>query len=187
MVEVTYGPMQLLVVGFKNPDFHGKIRETIGSVMEAGVIRLIDARFIWKDANGDIEILKATQLTEEEQKRFGAAISALIGLGPGGEEKVRAGAEARAMAAAQRIFGVTRENVHKIVDDIPNGSAAAIFLIEHLWAKDLEQALYDANIYPIAEGLIMPDTLMMAGTELRKAVEAAGSEERKRSVAAPAR
>lgn len=177
--------MQLLVIGFKNPDFHGQIRQAIGSAMEAGVVRLIDARFVWKDANGDVEALEATQLSEEERQRFGAAIGALIGLGAGGEEGARTGAEAGAMAAAQRIFGMTRENVHKIADTIPNDSAAAIFLIEHLWAKDFKQALRDANGYPIADGLITPEALVLAGAALQEAVEAASSEEQKKPMAAP--
>ncbi len=46
MAEVMYGPMQLLVIGFENPDFHGQIREAFGSAMEAGVVRLIDLRFV---------------------------------------------------------------------------------------------------------------------------------------------
>lgn len=66
-----YGPMQLLVIVFKNPDFHGQIRRELESVMEKGMIRLIDLLFIWKDENGNIVSLEATQLDEEERMRFG--------------------------------------------------------------------------------------------------------------------
>ncbi|WP_317064441.1 hypothetical protein [Methanoculleus caldifontis] len=31
--------MQLLVVGFSDPDFHGQIRRALGSVMEKGIVR----------------------------------------------------------------------------------------------------------------------------------------------------
>ena len=34
MDEVMYGPMQLLVIVFENPDFHGQIRRELESVME---------------------------------------------------------------------------------------------------------------------------------------------------------
>ena len=186
MAEVMYGPMQLLVIGFKNPDFHGQIRQALGSAMEAGVVRLIDLRFVWKDANGDVSAMEATQLDDTERQRFGAAVGALIGLGAGGEEGVQAGWEAGTMAAAQRTFGMTEENVRKIADTIPNDSAAAIFLIEHLWAKGLKQALRDANGHLIADGMVTPEALVMAGEALREAVEAAETAERK-PMAAPAR
>ena len=186
MAEVMYGPMQLLVIGFKNPDFHGQIRKALGSAMETGVVRLIDARFVWKDANGDVSAMEATQLDDTERQRFGAAVGALIGLGAGGEEGTRRGVEAGTMAAAQRAFGMTEENVQKITDTIPNDSAAAVFLIEHLWAKDLKQALRDANGYLIADGMVTPEALVMAGAALREAVEAAETEEKK-PMAVPAR
>jgi uncharacterized membrane protein len=178
--------MQLLVIGFKNPDFHGQIRQALGSAMEAGVVRLIDLRFVWKDANGDVSAMEATQLDDTERRRFGAAVGALLGLGAGGEEGVQAGWEAGTMAAAQRTFGMTEENVRKIGDTIPNDSAAAIFLIEHLWAKGLKQALRDANGHLIADGMVTPEALVMAGEALREAVDAAETAERK-PMAAPAR
>ena len=62
MDEVMYGPMQLLVIVFENPDFHGQIHRELESVMEKGMIRLIDLLFIWKDESGNIVSLEATQL-----------------------------------------------------------------------------------------------------------------------------
>ncbi|HOI14533.1 MAG TPA: DUF1269 domain-containing protein [Methanoculleus sp.] len=187
MAEVMYGPMQLLVIGFENPDFHGQIRQALGSAMEKGVVRLIDVRFVWKDADGNVEAMEATQLDDAERQRFGAAVGALIGLGAGGEEGVQTGWEAGTMAAAERTFGMTEESVRKIANIIPNNSAAAIFLIEHLWAKELKQALRDANGHLIAEGMLTPEALVLAGAALRDAVGAAEAEEQRKPVAAPAR
>ena len=183
MANVMYGPMHLLVVGFKNPDFHGQIRQALGSAMEAGSVRLIDLRFVYKDVDGNVSSMEASQLSDEERERFGAAVGALIGLGAGGEEVARRGAEAGAMAAARRTFGMNEENVRRISEIIPNDSAAAVFLIEHLWAKDFKEALRDANAYLIAEGIVTPEALVMAGAALEEAVEAAESEEKKPMVA----
>ncbi len=185
MAEVMYGPMQLLVIGFPNPDFHGQIRRALGSVMEEGIIRLIDLRFVYKDADGKVNAMEATQLSDEERERFGAAVGALIGLGAGGAEGGRKGAETGSMAAAQHTFGMTEEDVQRITDAIPNDSAAAVFLIEHLWAKDLKQALRDANGYLVAQGMVTPEALVMIGDALREAAE--GAEEEKKPMAAPAR
>ncbi len=187
MAEVMYGPMQLLVIGFENPDFHGQIRKALGSAMEKGVVRMIDLRFVYKDADGKVSGVEATQLSDEERERFGSVVGALIGFGAGGEEGAQTGAEAGTMAAAERSFGMTEENVKRIADEIPNDTAAGIMLIEHLWAKDLKQALRDANGFLIAQGMVTPEALVMAGAALRDAVEAADAQEQKKPMAAPAR
>ncbi|MDI6719844.1 MAG: DUF1269 domain-containing protein [Methanomicrobiales archaeon] len=173
MAEVMYGPMQLILIGFENPDFHGQIRRELESVMESGAIRLIDMRFVYKDKDGNVTGMEASQLSDEERMRFGAAIGGLIGLGAGGREGARAGMERGAEAAAQRTFGMTEDDVRRIADEIPNDTAAALFLIEHLWAKNLKQALRDAGGSLIATGMVTPEALMAIGAELRMAVEAA--------------
>ncbi|MDN7024357.1 DUF1269 domain-containing protein [Methanoculleus sp. FWC-SCC1] len=187
MAEVVYGPMQLLVIGFENPDFHGQIRQALGSAMEKGVVRLIDLRFVYKDADGNVSGMEATQLDDMERERFGAVVGALIGFGAGGAEGAQTGAEVGTMAAAQQTFGMTEEDVKRIADDIPNDTAAAVFLIEHLWAKDLKQALRDANGFLIAQGMVTTEALVEAGAALREAVEAVDTQEQKKPMAAPAR
>lgn len=173
MAEVMYGPMQIVVIGFENPEFHGQIRRALDSIMEKGVIRLIDLRFVWKDTDGKISAMEASQLNEAERMRFGAAIGGLIGLGAAGEEGVQTGMERGAMAAAERTFGMNEENVRELADAMPNNTAAAFFLIEHLWAKDLKQAVRDAGGFPLGEGMLTPEAIMKIGGRLRKAVEAA--------------
>jgi uncharacterized membrane protein len=187
MAEVIYGPMHLLVIGFENPDFHGQIRKALGSAMEKGVVRVIDLRFVYKDADGNVSGMEATQLGDEERERFGAVVGALIGFGAGGEGGAQTGAEAGTMAAAERRFGMTEEDVQSIADSIPNDSAAAVILIEHVWAKEFKQSLRDANGFLIAEGLVTPEALAVAGAALRDAVEAADAEEQKKPMAVPAR
>ncbi len=102
-------------------------------------------------------------------------------------EGAREGVEAGATAAARRTFGMTEDDLRSIADTIPNDSAAAIFLIEHLWAKELKQALRDANGHLIAQGMVTPEALVLAGAALREALETAASGEQERPMAAPAR
>ena len=184
MTEVMYGPMQMLVVAFENPKFHGKIRHELESVMEKGMIRLIDLLFIWKDADGNVTSLEATQLNEEERMRFGAVVGGLIGLGAGGEEGARTGMEEGTLAAAQENYGITEEDIQEITEAIPENTAAAVFIIEHLWAKKLKQALRDAGGVLVSQGMLTPELLIAVGEELEEAVKAA--EKKPGSHAAPA-
>jgi uncharacterized membrane protein len=173
MDEVMYGPMQLVVIGFENPNFQGQIRREFESAMEKGIIRLIDLLFIWKDKDGNLTSIGATQLDEDERRRFGAVVGGLIGYGAGGEEGAKIGMEEGALAAAEENYGITEEDINEITDAIPNGSAAGIFIIEHLWAKNLKQALRDAGGILISQGMLSPELLITIGEELQEAVGAA--------------
>ena len=178
MVEVMYGPMQLLVIVFDNPDFHGQIRRELESVMEKGLIRLIDLVFLWKDADGNVATLEATQLDEEERMRFGAVVGGIMGFGAGGEVGALEGMEAGALAAAQENYGITDEDIMEITEAIPENNAAGLLIIEHLWAKKLKQAIGEAGGVLVSQGMITPELLALVGEELAEAVEAADKKER---------
>ena len=50
-----------------------------------------------------------------------------------------------------------------ILEDIPNGSAAALILLEHQWAVPLRDAVMRAGGYRISDGFISPLDLVEAG------------------------
>jgi uncharacterized membrane protein len=176
--------MQLLVIAFDNPDFHGQIRRELGSVMEKGIIRLIDLLFIWKDEKGSVKYMDATQLDKEERIHFGAVVGGLLGFGAGGVEGARIGTEEGAIAAAQENYGITEEDILELTDAIPEGTAAAVLIIEHLWAKNLKQAIRDAGGVLISQGMLTPELLALVGQELSEAVSFAEKEQKPHAAAA---
>jgi hypothetical protein len=100
---MTIGPVQLIVLGFPEPDFHGAIIEELERLRQNDTIRVIDALAVHKKVGGDIEVAHLSNLSDEEAVEFGTAVGALIGLGIEGEEGLEAGAEAGARAAADGI------------------------------------------------------------------------------------
>jgi uncharacterized membrane protein len=185
MAKVMYGPMQMVVIGFEEPEFHGKILKELRTLREKGTMRLIDLLFVWKDASGKVTDFQATDLTEEERLRFGAVVGALIGYGAAGKEGMRAGAEAGAERVAEYDFGIAADQLATIAEAIPANSAAAVMLIEHTWAIGLKEALRDAGGFVLAQGMVTPEALLIAGADLAAAVEAANKEEKKK-IAVPA-
>jgi uncharacterized membrane protein len=171
MKEVTYGPIQLLVIVFENPDFHNQISLELNSVMDKGIIRLIDFLFLWKYRDGSIVSIAATELDEMERVDFGAFIGGLIGFGAGGKEGAAAGMEAGAMAAARENYGITDKDILEITEAIPENTAAAIFIIEHLWAKNLNQAISAAGGVLVSQGILTPELLTLVGKEFAEAAK----------------
>jgi uncharacterized membrane protein len=156
------GPVQILVIGFSEPEFRGQIRAELDRLRESDVVRLIDAIVVRKDDDGNLERMHLSDLTPEEAEEFGAMAGALIGFGFGGdEESMEAGA---ALGAAAGEDGhILDENVWYVDDAIPNGSAAAIALIEHRWAIPLREAIYSAGGFHLADAWVHPTDLIAIG------------------------
>jgi uncharacterized membrane protein len=161
---MAIGPVQLIVLGFNHPDFHGEVIAELERLHENGMVRVIDSLAVYKDADGDLEVEHLSNLTEEEAIELGSKIGALIGLGIDGEEGMEAGAVAGAEEAAEEginVFGGAEE--WDVLEDIPNDSAAALILLEHHWAVPLRDAIARANGFRISDGFISPLDLVAIG------------------------
>src|SRR5215475_9190933 len=100
---MAIGPVQLLVLGFNHPEFHGEIINELERLRESDTVRVIDALAVYKDADGELEVEHLSNLTQQQAAELGSKVGALIGLGIEGDEGMEAGAEAGAEAAADGI------------------------------------------------------------------------------------
>ena len=92
---MAIGPVQLIVLGFDHPDFHGEIIAELERLRESDTVRVIDALAVYKDADGEIEVAHLSNLTSDEAIELGSKVGALVGLGIEGEEGMEAGADRR--------------------------------------------------------------------------------------------
>jgi len=162
---MAIGPVQLIVLGFNHPDFHGEIIAELERLRESDTVRVIDALAVYKDAEGELEVEHLSNLTENEAIELGSKIGALIGLGIEGEEGMEAGAIAGAeeVAAEGGVHVFTEEEGWDVLEDIPNDSAAALILIEHHWAVPLRDAIARAGGFRISDAFISPLDLVELG------------------------
>src|SRR6516164_1383958 len=163
--DMAIGPVQLIVLGFNHPNFHGEVIAELERLRESDTVRVIDSLVVYKDADGELEVEHLSNLTKDEAIELGSKIGALIGLGIEGEE----GAEAGAIAGAEEVEaegGVhvfTEEQGWDVLEDIPNDSAAALILLEHHWAVPLRDAIARAGGFRISDGFISPLDLVAIG------------------------
>ena len=160
---MAIGPVQLIVLGFRHPEFHGEVIAELERLRESDTVRVIDALAVYKDAEGEFEVEHLSNLTEEEAIELGTKVGALVGLGIEGEEGFDAGAHAGAEAAAEGIHVFSDEEAWDVLEEIPNDSAAALLLIEHHWAVPLRDAVVRANGFRISDGFISPVDLVGIG------------------------
>lgn len=161
---MAIGPVQLIVLGFAHPDFHGEVIAELEKLRESDTVRVIDALAVYKDSEGEIEIEHLSNLTEDEAIELGTKIGALLGLGIDGEEGMEVWAIAGAhQAAAEGIHIFSDEKAWDVLEEIPNDSAAALLLIEHHWAVPLRDAIARAGGFRISDGFISPFDLVAIG------------------------
>jgi uncharacterized membrane protein len=161
---MAIGPVQLIVLGFSHPDFHGEIIAELERLRESDTVRVIDSLAVYKDANGEIEVEHLSNLTQDEAIELGSKVGALVGLGIEGEEGAVVGAEAGAEAAADGGVKVFDDEAEwDVIEDIPNDSAAALVLLEHHWAVPLRDAIARAGGFRISDGFISPLDLVEIG------------------------
>jgi uncharacterized membrane protein len=168
---MSIGPVQLLVLGFKQPDFQGEIREELDRLRDNDLVRVIDALAVRKDADGGVDVLHESQLSGDEQAAFGALVGGLIGLGAAGEEGFEIGAERGAEAVADRGGVLSEETAWDVLEEIPPDTAGLLVLLEHRWAIPLRDAIARAGGFRLASEFISP--LDLIGIGLVGAEEAA--------------
>jgi uncharacterized membrane protein len=160
---MAIGPVQLIVLGFEHPEFHGEIIAELERLRESDTVRVIDALAVHKDAEGEIEVVHLSNLSKDEAIELGSKVGALIGLGIEGEEGMYVGAEAGAAAGEDGIQAFSDEDAWDVIEEIPNDSAAALILVEHHWAVPLRDAVARAGGYRISDGFISPLDLVELG------------------------
>jgi uncharacterized membrane protein len=160
---MAVGPVQLVVLGFSNPEFHGEIVAELQKLRESDTVRVIDALAVYKDGEGNVEVKQFSNLSDDERGELGTKVGALLGLGVGGIEGAEIGAEAGAQASASGANFFNEDEAWDAVGEIPPNTAAALLLLEHHWAVGLRDAVYAAGGFPINSAFITPLDLVAIG------------------------
>ncbi len=80
---MAIGPVQMLVLGFAEPNFTGKIAAELDRLREHEFVKIVDALVVNKDENGNIVALQVSDLSPDEATEMGEIVGALIGFGYG--------------------------------------------------------------------------------------------------------
>jgi uncharacterized membrane protein len=162
---MTFGPLQLVTLGFGQSALPLSFVNQLRELRDAGIVRLVDAVWVAKDENGELDEIRATDFTQDEAVLLGTLAGALFGYGAAGTAGLELGAEAGMFASADGEFILDRDDIDRIADLIPRGTSAAFILLEHLWAIGLKETVINENGAVIAHGWITPASLIEMGEE----------------------
>jgi hypothetical protein len=146
---MTFGPMQMLVVGFENQDLKGEILPELHRLREHDLVRLVDMLLVSKAADGTVAAIEASDLSADESSELGKLAAALVGLDDDDDSD----------GEPERL----RDDVWFVADAIPAGTTAAIVILEHRWAIPLRDAMQRAGGKLAADEWLHPSDLRELG------------------------
>ncbi|MCS5735333.1 DUF6325 family protein [Herbiconiux daphne] len=114
MSDFTYGPVELMLIGFEGERPGPEIVDAFRDVVDAGTVRLLDLLFVTRSPEGVVTVLEL----EDAGDAVGLDDFAL---------------EATGLASV--------DDIEELAAEIPAGSSAALLVIELTWAKRLASKL----------------------------------------------
>jgi hypothetical protein len=165
------GPIQILVLGFEDFQASGGIADELVALSDAGTIRIIDARFLLKDSDGEAVALRVSDLDDSEREELRAAAGALVGLGAGA---VLGGADGAAVGlvlgadAAMGVgeLGLSAAEIGELAEELEVGDALLLLVIVNVWAAGLAGAIRDAGVVFAQQDYLSPEGLVALGAML---------------------
>ena len=172
---MVFGPLQVFTFGFDDTSgFEGRIAEELIKLSDAGTITIVDALAVVADGD-EVEILRVSDLDDEQRTELGMEMGALMGLGMAGLEGMIEGAAAGAEIAEEGGLGVVEAIGEEFIEELPDGSAALLLIIEHKWAVPLREAVADAGGMLLGNQWIGAQDLVELGMALGIAAEVEAS------------
>jgi hypothetical protein len=167
--EPTFGPLQLLVVGFETTErFDGRIARELRDLRGRGLIRVVDARLLSRGEDGELTETGLNQIIGEPVGSEWRPAAHLFGLNGGSAP----GGGAIAPQTYARTVGFEIEDLRRLTDEIGRGEHAAVVLVEHLWAGRLRTLVRERGGQLVAQGLLTPEVTMIVGAELQAKADA---------------
>lgn len=127
-------PTELGTATFTSPEQAEAAFEQLRGLNQEGIITLVDAVIIDKNADGTIQIHETGDVQGPHGRNFGAVVGAVIGLfgGPlGAVVGAAAGAAVGSVTARVVDSGIENQRVQEVLENLPNGGSAVIALFRH--------------------------------------------------------
>jgi hypothetical protein len=162
------GPLQLVIVGFETTErFRGDIARELTYLRGRGMIRVLDARFFHRAADGKLTEVDLGPLLADRPREEGNPVAHLLGVNGAGSNGGFRGPE-----AFTRTAGFALEDLRRLTDEIGPGDHVAAVLVEHVWASHLRETVREAGGRLIGQGFLTEELAMVVGAEIQARADA---------------
>jgi hypothetical protein len=164
----------MLLVGFETTErFRGEIARELLELRGRGMIRVIDARFLYRARDGKMTEVDLGPMLADRPHEDANPIARLLGVnGFGGNGSSGGNGGMAPSEAFARTAGFALEDLRRLTDEIGLGDYAAVVLVEHVWAARLRSVVRRTGGALRAQGFLTPEVEMLIGAELKLRADA---------------
>lgn len=126
------GPIDYVIVGFEGNPFDGSILQALTDAIDSGAIGLVALAVVRKDKDGAVTKVDIVESGDKYAMEFAERYS-------------------------PKSSAIGDDDIEEAAELLENDTAAALLVIEHLWARMLKRATLNAGGVLVAEGRIHPE------------------------------
>jgi hypothetical protein len=157
-------PVQLLVYAFgSDASFEGRLVGAIERIEAGGALRVLEALYVRRDRDGG----ELTAFDLRGRAGGGGLTAPLLSFRL--DKGARGRATQRALAGG---VGVKGETLRELGDGLEPGTALAALLVEHSWARALDDAVERTGGTTVSDGFVAATELAALAPELLAASQA---------------
>ncbi len=145
-------PVQVVVAAFKDENTASEALKALKEAKRAGLIKIVDAAVLRKDANGKLHIKETADMGGGKGAVIGGIAGAVGGVlaGPVGWATI-GGAVIGGLAAKLHDGGFKDERLKKLGEGLGPGNSAIVAVVEHTWVREVEQQMAEAGADVVTE------------------------------------
>jgi uncharacterized membrane protein len=170
---MTIGPLQIVLISIPDEQKTIPIAQELKAVRKQGVIRMVDFLYITRTMDGILQSKEFSDLKATEKADYGIILKGILGMRAAFTSEGDVDELTKALSLTENDFGLSGPDAKRIADQVPNGGSAMLALFEHTWAVNVKEAIINAGGSVLAQGLLSPEAVAVAGTTLEEAMASA--------------
>jgi hypothetical protein len=123
------GPLEYIAIGFEGNRFTGEIMPQIEAIRGQSAVRILDLVFVSRNRDGHLTSMELSDLPDDQKEKLSSVES-----------------------SAGMWFA--QDDIDSIGKDLPAETSVALILLEHLWARKIQESVERANGRLIGEGFV---------------------------------
>src|SRR5215469_592464 len=152
------GPVQLLMIGFKDPQLPSEVRDQVDELRANPAVRLLDVQLYHKERS-QVSRQEISGFTTGEQSGAGDIVDQMMTRTMASE--VMSGA-----APSGRGYLMRGDPIPDPTNDVPDNTNVLVLMLEHLWAAGLFDSVRATNAFPLTDAWLGRQSLSDAGFDV---------------------
>jgi hypothetical protein len=152
------GPVQLLMIGFKDPELPSEVRQQVDDLRANPAVRLLDVQLYHKE-RGVVSRQELGGFTTEGQSGAGGIVDQMM-------TRTMASEVLSGAAPSGRGHLMRGDPIPDPKNDVPDDTNVLVVMLEHVWATPLFDAVRDSSAFPLTDAWLGRQSLARAGLDV---------------------